>query len=118
MHQTHAMAQVEVSQQSAPSWLAGYPFKLLHLNAVVGHAGDVPVVVAVGMERLSSPSPPHIDNDGSNCCTRVPQVETVHCSPTVAPSGWLLHSGSHGRRVDSCRKVAVAGCSFGPRCAR
>ena len=60
MHQTHrdAMAQVEATQQSASSWLAGYPFKLLHLNAAVRHAGDVPVVVAVGMERLSSPSPP------------------------------------------------------------
>ena len=56
MHQTHAMAQVEATQQSASSWLAGYPFKLLHLNAVVGHAGDVPVVVAVGMERLSKQS--------------------------------------------------------------
>ena len=58
MHQTLAMAQVEATQQSASSWFAGYPFKLLHLNlntvVAVGHAGDVPVVVAVGMERLSS----------------------------------------------------------------
>ena len=97
MHQTHAMAQVEATQQSASSWLAGYPFKLLHrdLNAVVGHAGDVPVVVARQWEWNGSVvlHRHNIDNDGSNCCTRVPKVETVQSHHgTLAAALWQSRS--------------------------
>jgi hypothetical protein len=78
MHQTHAMAQIEATQQSASNWLAGFPFnlKLLHLNAVGGTVQGTCQPEWWWQWEWNGSVVLHrhnIDNDGSNCCTLVPQ---------------------------------------------